>query len=152
MPRGPSGPLSCPWGQVAQSCQTLWDPMDCSLPGSSVQGIFQATVLEWVALSFSRGSSPPRDRTWVPRSVGRHVTLWATREISFCPYSQPNTKQDAEFSTSIIIGDIDRPSWLSKLFLNMVSHLSIVVLLWDWQGGNPHLLLRIKETEAQNTE
>ena len=43
--------------KVAQSCPTLCDPMDCSLPHSSVHGIFQARVLEWVAISFSRGSS-----------------------------------------------------------------------------------------------
>ena len=47
--------------EVAQSCPTLCYPMDCSLPGSSVHGIFQATVLEWIAISFSRGSSQPRD-------------------------------------------------------------------------------------------
>ena len=44
--------------KVTQSCLTLCDPMDCSLPGSSVHGIFQARILEWVAISFSRGSSP----------------------------------------------------------------------------------------------
>ena len=49
----------------AQSCLTLCDPMDCSLPGSSIHGIFQALVLEWVAFSFSRGSSWPRDQTQV---------------------------------------------------------------------------------------
>ena len=43
--------------EVTQSCPTLCDPMDCSLPGSSVHGIFQARILEWVAISFSRGSS-----------------------------------------------------------------------------------------------
>ena len=43
--------------EVAQSCPTLCDPMDCSLPGSSIHRIFQAKVLEWVAISFSRGSS-----------------------------------------------------------------------------------------------
>ena len=48
-------------GEVAQSCPTLCDPIDCSPPGSSVHGIFQARVLEWVAISFSRGSSQPRD-------------------------------------------------------------------------------------------
>ena len=48
---------------VAQSCPTLCDPMDCSLPGSSVHKIFQARILEWVAISFSRGSSQPRDQT-----------------------------------------------------------------------------------------
>ena len=41
--------------EFAQSCQTLWDPMDCSLPGSSVHGIFQARVLEWVVIAFSEG-------------------------------------------------------------------------------------------------
>ena len=44
--------------EVAQSCLTLRDPMDCSLPGSSVHGIFQARVLEWVAISFSKSYSP----------------------------------------------------------------------------------------------
>ena len=57
--------------EVAQSCPTLCDPMDCSLPGSSVHGIFQARILEWVAISFSSGSSQPRDRTQVSRMVGR---------------------------------------------------------------------------------
>ena len=52
--------------EVAQSCLTLCDPMDCSLPGSSVHEILQARVLEWVAISFSRGSSPPRNQTWSP--------------------------------------------------------------------------------------
>ena len=44
---------------VAHSCPTLGDPMDCSLPGSSVRGIFQARILEWAAIPFSRGSSRP---------------------------------------------------------------------------------------------
>ena len=48
---------------VCQSCPTLCDPMDCSQPGSSVHGILQARTLEWVAISCSRGSSRPRDRT-----------------------------------------------------------------------------------------
>ena len=47
--------------EVAQSCPTLCDPMDGSLPGSSVHGIFQARILEWAAIFFSRGSSQPRD-------------------------------------------------------------------------------------------
>ena len=57
--------------------------MDCSLPGSSVHGIFQAIVLEWITISFSRGSSQPRDWTWVSRIVDRRFTIWATREV--CP-------------------------------------------------------------------
>ena len=69
-----------PESEVAQSCLTLCDPMDCSLPISSVHGIFQARILEWVAISFSRGSSQPRDRTWVSCIAGRRFTVWATRE------------------------------------------------------------------------
>ena len=67
--------------EVAQSCPTLCDPMDCSLPGSSVHGIFWARTLEWVAISFSRRSSRPRDWTQVSHIVGRHFTIWATREV-----------------------------------------------------------------------
>ena len=69
--------------EVAQSCRTLCDSMDCSLPGSSVHGIFQARILEWVAISFSMRSSPPRNRTWVSHIVGTHFTIWATREVYF---------------------------------------------------------------------
>ena len=69
------------WSEVAQSRPTLCDPMDCSLPGSSVHRIFQAIVLEWIATFFSRGSSQPRDRTRVSRIVDRRFTVWVTREV-----------------------------------------------------------------------
>ena len=62
---------------VFQSCLTLWDPMDFSPPGSSIHGILQARILEWVPISFSRGFSQPRDRTWVSRIAGRFFTIWA---------------------------------------------------------------------------
>ena len=61
--------------EVAQSRPTLSDPMDCSLPGSSVHGIFQAIVLEWIAISFSRGSSQRRDRTRVSCIAGTLFTI-----------------------------------------------------------------------------
>ena len=54
--------------------------MDCSLQGSSVHGIFQARVLEWVAISFSRVSSRLRDQSQVSCIAGRRFTVWATRE------------------------------------------------------------------------
>ena len=57
---------------------TLCDPMDYSPPGSSVHGILQARILEWVAISFSRGSSWPRDQTQVSCIAGRCFNLWAT--------------------------------------------------------------------------
>ena len=69
--------------EVAQSCLTLCDTMDCNLPGSSVDGIFQARVLEWVAISFSRGSSRPRNWTRVSCNAGRPFTVWATKEAHY---------------------------------------------------------------------
>ena len=66
--------------EVAQLCPTLYDPVDCSLSGSSVHGILQARILEWVAISFSRGFSRPRDQTQVSHIAGRRFTIYATRE------------------------------------------------------------------------
>ena len=69
------------WSEITQSCPTLCEPMNCSLPGSSIHGIFQAIVLEGVAISFSRGSSTPRDWPRVFHIVDRRFTIWATREV-----------------------------------------------------------------------
>ena len=60
--------------KVAQVCPTPSDPMDCSLQGSSVHGISQARILEWVVMSFSRGSSQPRDQIGISCIVGRFFT------------------------------------------------------------------------------
>ena len=65
---------------VAQSYLTLCDPMDCSLPDAYVHGILQARILEWVAISFSRGTSKPRDWTRVSCIIGRFFMVWATWE------------------------------------------------------------------------
>ena len=70
-------------GKVAQSCLTLCDPMDCSLPDSSVHGILQARILERVAISFSKGSSWPRDRTHVSCIAGRFFSTGASWEALF---------------------------------------------------------------------
>ena len=59
---------------ITQSCPTLCDPMDCSPPGTSVHGILQARTPEWVAISFSRESSQPRDRTWLSHIAGTPFT------------------------------------------------------------------------------
>ena len=71
----PGKPLSSSASEIAQSCLTLCNPLDCSLSGSSIHGIFQARVLEWVAISFSRRSSQPRVRTQVSRIAGRRFTI-----------------------------------------------------------------------------
>ena len=68
---------------VTQSCLTLDDSMDCSLPGSSVHGILQARILEWVAIPFSRGSSWSRDWTGVSCIAGKFSTVWAIREPQY---------------------------------------------------------------------
>ena len=62
--------------------QLFCDPMDCSLPGSSVHGLFQARVLGSLAISFSRGSSRPRDWTLLSHIASRCFTIWATSETS----------------------------------------------------------------------
>ena len=68
----------CVCVSVAQSCPTLCDPMNCSPPVSSVHGILQARILEWVATPFFMGSSPTRDWTWVSCIAGRFFSIWAT--------------------------------------------------------------------------
>ena len=64
---------------AAQSCPTLFNPMDCSPPESSVHAL-QASILEWVPMPSSRGSSQPRDRTQGSCAAGRFFTIWVTRE------------------------------------------------------------------------
>ena len=81
--------------EVSQSCPTLCDPMDgslpgsmdSSLPGSAIHGIFQAKILEWAAISFSRGSSQPRDQTWVSCVGDRRFTVWATNPSTTSHFS-----------------------------------------------------------------
>ena len=80
---------------VAQSCLTLCNPVDYSLPGPLSVGIFQARTLEWVAYPSSRRSSQPRDQTQVSYIAGRFFTSWATREAQrrlLCP--QGFSRQD----------------------------------------------------------
>ena len=89
--------LSVQFSSVSQSCLTLCDPMECSPPdSSSVHGILQARILEWVVILFSRRSSWPRDWIQVSRIAGRFFTVWATREAQIVwplpeiPLSLPN--------------------------------------------------------------
>ena len=68
--------------KVTQSCQTLCNPIDYT-----AHGLLQARILEWIAFSFSRGSSPPRDRNQVSSIAGTFFTGWATREAWFFMYA-----------------------------------------------------------------
>ena len=81
---GRISPHSVQFISVAQSCPTLWDPTDGSPPGCSVHGIFQAGILEWVAISSFQESPRPRDQTWVSCIANRFFTIWATSEDP-CP-------------------------------------------------------------------
>ena len=67
---------------IPQLCPTLWDPVDYSPPGSSIYGILQVGILEWVAIPFSKGSSQPRDWTQVSCIAGGFFTIWAPREAN----------------------------------------------------------------------
>ena len=93
---------SLKWSEVAQSCLTLCNPMDCSLPGSSVHGIFQEIVLGWVAIFFSRGSSQPRDWAQVSHIVDRHFTVWTTRNSLEALFSSNFSICAAEASTEAL--------------------------------------------------
>ena len=74
-PQPPWASLSSKVSEVTQSCPTLCDPTDCSLQASPSMGFFQARVPEWLAISFSRGSSQPRDLTQVSRITRGRFTL-----------------------------------------------------------------------------
>ena len=76
--------------KVTHSCPTLCDPMCCSLPGSSVHGIFHSRILEWVSIAFSRGCFQPRDWTQVTHISGRLSYLespWCLSVIAFNPFT-----------------------------------------------------------------
>ena len=89
----------------AQSCLTLCDPKDYSPPGSSVHGIFQARILQWVAISFSRSSSQPREPTWISTSTGSFFTTvppW--KPLKTIGYKQiTKANQDLKISVSMLI-------------------------------------------------
>ena len=82
--------------------------MGCSLPSSSVHGIFQAIVLECIAISFSRGSSQPRDQTRVSRIVDRRFTVWATREDNIICHSkiQIYVSSTEQIGTYQVVADV----------------------------------------------
>ena len=112
--------------EVAQSCSTRCDTMDCSPPGSSVHGILQARILEWVAMSSCRGSSWPRDRTQVSSFGGRFFTVWATREAQNCVYLTPT--QNHFLATK---------AWFTDLDLQHQQHLGACQKQGPWVDKRP---------------
>ena len=90
----------CEW-LVTQLCPTLWDPIDCNLPGCSVHGILQARILERVAISTSRESSWHRDWTCVSCIASRFFTHWVIREAL--------TIVSVQFSSSVVSDSLATP-------------------------------------------
>ena len=77
--------------KLLQSCPTLCDPTDCSLPGSSVHGIIQARILEWVAMPSSKGSSGLRDQT----QCLFHLLHWRVGSLPLAPHEKPFALDEA---------------------------------------------------------
>ena len=89
---------ACMHAQLLQLCPTLCNPMDYSPPGSLVHGIFQARILEWVAMPFSRGSSWPRDQThisWISCFAGRFFAIEPPGKPKLDPYLMPYSKANS---------------------------------------------------------
>ena len=102
-------------------------PWIVAQPASSVHGILQARILEWVADSFPRGSSPPRTRTWVSHIAGRLFTNWATRET--CPTSAASqfscVLQEFRRFVSLILSSVSTTFCLN-LFTSLYHFYSLV--------------------------
>ena len=88
---------------LAPPCRTFCDPMDCSPPGSSVHGILQARILEWVAMPSSRGSSQARDWTQVSCTAGGLFTIWTTREAHKLPEGRERQQQVPVMRTCLVV-------------------------------------------------
>ena len=124
---------------LVQLCPTLWDTMDCGSPDSFVHGIFQARILEWVAISLSRGSSRPRYWTHIFCTAGRFFTDWATRK----PDSWLNKWWSESESHSVVSNSL-RPHGLYSPWnspgqnTGLGSH-SLLQGIFPTQGLNPDL-------------
>ena len=90
--------------------------MDCSLPGSSVHGILQVRILEWVAIPFFRGSSGPRDWTWVSCIAGRFFIIWATREAPM--YWGPPIEGNLQKIRQYISQRFPDATWVYHILIN----------------------------------
>ena len=105
------------WPAGYPTVQFSPDLMDCSPLGYSVYGILQARLLEQVAISSSRGSSPPRGWTWVSCIAGRFFTVWATREAHLCGISIKSHKLRAQSHRLTLLQTPIASSSLSLAFL-----------------------------------
>ena len=126
---------------------TLFNPMDCSLPGSSVHGILQPRILEQVAISFSRGSSWPRDQTQVSCIIGRFFTFWAILYVY--NLSIKNTSLKKKKTQKIRI-----PDEKTKVFLYKTYEPFWMFCYWhDTKAPSTYTpFLSLTENSGQNTK
>ena len=116
---------------VTQSCPTLWDPLDCSPPGASVHGILHARILEWVAISFSRGSSWPRDQTQVSCIASGFCIVWISREAWAFRVNKTNCLfAISGSSTRAPGGQVQEPL---SLTVRSDSQFYTLLAVWTWQ-------------------
>ena len=109
------------WKLVAQSCPTLCDLTDCIPPDSSVHGILQVRILEWVAISFSRGSFQARDQTQVSCTAGRFFTNWATREGCLVGPHQTVDESIIKIQAEWVI--VDGDGWVKKPGVERINYI-----------------------------
>ena len=142
-----------PCNGLAQSCLTLCDTMDYSPPpASSVHGILQARILEWVAIPFSSKSSQPRNQTWVSHIASRFFTIWAIREAPLPPNKQAKFLLVGGYywgSQGALSLELHKLTWksfdllavrrgascltlLSLICKRGVSNISLQRMLWEW--------------------
>ena len=123
---------------VAQSCPTLCNHMDCSLPGSFIHGIFQARVLGWVAISFSRGSFQSEDWTQVSRIAGRHFTIWAA-----------NASQRARLFRELAVLCILLSYWRWYIWWLSLIFCEVRVILWSKHTAfTPDVIVKVSVPQS----
>ena len=127
---------------VTQSCPTLCNHMDCSHPGSFVRGSSQVRILEWIAISFSRGTSQPRDQTRVSCIAGGFFTTSATWEAQISCiiwwYLTYESESHSVVPNSLPLHGLYR-SWNSSGQNTGVDSLSLLQGIFPTQGSNPGL-------------
>ena len=139
-------------GLALKSSPDSCNPIDWSLPGSSIHRIFQARILEWGAISFSRGSSWPRDWTQVSCTAGRFFTNWATGQGSHLPIVVYIQFSSVQFSRSVV-SDSLRPHESQHTRPPCPSPSSHFILSVHFPPAPNHLLILILrvhfKTESQ---
>ena len=114
--------------------------MDCSPPGSSFHGVLQARILGWVAIPFSRGSSWPRDQTWVSCIAGRLFTVWATREAQrYAKEDKSTLRSSSRVCVYFCKSEFLTPPWWKREYNQPETRKVATLPSWGAQGWSPEL-------------